>query len=104
MEKLAVGSSIHRPGRVKARPPATMAPLLMMVWVTLISCNVEPFALRRAAMLTTVTKMVGHGRAPIRKATYMELAVMTNRPAMPIMAPRTVRCLFIFYTSSVSVW
>ena len=34
---VASGAIIQRPGIVKAKPPATIAPLLMIVWVTLIS-------------------------------------------------------------------
>jgi hypothetical protein len=104
VEKFAFGSIIQSPGRVKANPPATIAPELMMVWVTLISWSVEPFARFKAAMLTTVTKMVGQGSAPILSATYMELAVITSKPTRAIRAPRRVRCLFIFYTSSLNVW
>jgi len=86
----ACALSIHIPGRVNARPPATIAPELIMVWVTLISCNEEPLNRRRTAILTTVTKTVGQGRAPMRKETYMELLVMTIRPSRPMMNPRRV--------------
>ena len=89
------GSSIQSPGRVKARPPATMAPALMMVWVQLISWIVLPLQCLSAAMLTTVTKMVGQGRAPMRRATYMLLAVMTRRPSSPITNALQVSCLSI---------
>ena len=46
-------------------------------------------------MLRTVTKMVGHGSAPMRSATYIELAVMTTKPSSPISNARTLNCLFM---------
>ena len=102
-EKEASGYNIQRPGSVKARPPATMAPELMIVWVTFISCRVEPLAFFRAAMLTTVTKTVGQGNAPIRNATYMELAVITSSPSSPTSIPRAVNCLFICFIPVIGI-
>jgi len=88
----ASGLSIHKPGIVKASPPATIAPLLMIVWVTFISCREELRAFFNAAIERTVTKIVGHGRAPILRATYIEDAVMTSNPKIPMMIARAVRC------------
>ena len=86
----ACALSIQIPGSVNASPPATIAPELIMVWVTLISCKEDPLKRRKTAMLTTVTNTVGQGRAPMRKATYIELLVMTIRPSRPMTNPRRV--------------
>ena len=59
---------IQMPGMVKARPPATMEPADMMIWVTLASFRlVRPKARSRTSEVMEV-KMVGHGRAPILRA------------------------------------
>ena len=89
----AFGLMIQSPGMVNASPPATMAPALMSVCVTLISCRVLFFARPRTDIESTVTKTVGHGRAPILSATYIELTVMISRPSIPVRAPRSVSCL-----------
>jgi len=41
----------------------------------------------------TATKIVGHGRAPIRRATYIELVVITTEPMAPITRLLRVSCL-----------
>lgn len=84
------------PGRVKANPPATIAPELIIVCVTLISCKEDPLNRLKRAMLTTVTNTVGHGNAPMRNATYMELLVMMIRPINPMMNPRIVISCMVF--------
>src|SRR5665648_813299 len=76
--------AIHKPGMVNARPPATIAPEDMPVWVTLISLSVVLPNNFNTAIERTATKMVGQGSALIRNAIYIEL--------MPIrIAPTTVK-------------
>ena len=56
--------SIHAPGSVNARPPATMAPADMMVWVTLASFRLAlPRSLRKKSEMTAANTM-GQGNAP----------------------------------------
>ncbi len=54
-------------------------------------------------MDTTVTNTVGQGRAPMRNATYIEEAVITNNPDNPITKERIVKkeCLFSIATRIV---
>ena len=60
--------SIQAPGMVNARPPATMAPADMMVWVTLASLRLAlPMSLRKNSEMTAA-KTIGQGRAPILRA------------------------------------
>ena len=60
--------SIQAPGMVKARPPATIAPADMMVWVTLASLRLAlPSSLRKKSEMTAA-KMIGQGSAPILRA------------------------------------
>ena len=62
--------SIHAPGMVKARPPATMAPADMMVCVTFASLRVdEPreTAFRKTREMMAANTM-GQGSAPMRSA------------------------------------
>ena len=92
----ASGLIIQSPGIVKAIPPATMAPALISVCVTLISCSVLFLTRPRTDMDRTVTKTVGHGSAPILSATYIELTVIMSRPAIPVRAPLSVSCLPLF--------
>ena len=89
--RAASGSVIHSPGRVNARPPATIAPALMRVCVQFISSSVEPFALPSIAIERTVTKTVGQGSAPILRATYMLDAVIMISPMIPTVSPLVVR-------------
>ncbi len=39
----------------------------------------------------------------MRSATYMELAVITSSPAIPITMPRTVSCLFSISRTSIGI-
>lgn len=87
----ASGFRIQIPGMVKASPPATMAPELMTVCVTLISRKVASPQMRSTDMLSTAAKRVGQGSAPMRRATYMELEVMITDPRSPMIRLRTVR-------------
>ena len=53
---------------VNARPPATMAPADMMVWVTLASLRLAlPMSFRKNSEMTAA-KIIGQGRAPILRA------------------------------------
>ena len=79
----ALLSVIHNPGRVNASPPATIAPALISVCVQFISSSVAPFAFPSTAIESTVTKTVGHGKAPILRATYALDAVIMIRPSIP---------------------
>ena len=85
-------SSIQIPGMVNASPPATMDPADIAVCVTLISFKFVFFIAFNIAMDITATKIVGHGRAPIRRATYMELVVIITAPMAPTIILRTVSC------------
>ncbi len=62
--------SIQAPGMVNARPPATMAPADMTVWVTLASLSVLRPRLTafRKNSDTMAANTMGHGRAPMRRA------------------------------------
>ena len=56
--------SIHAPGMVKARPPATMAPADMIVCVTFASFRLAlPRSLRKKSE-TMAANTMGHGSAP----------------------------------------
>ncbi len=78
---------IHKPGRVKARPPAIMAPADIPVCAMFISLRVVfPRAFSKA-MESTAPKIVGQGSALILRATYIELAVIIPDPSMPIRIP-----------------
>ena len=88
----ALLSRMKRPGMVKARPPATMEPADMAVWVTLISLTlVLPMTFRRH-MESRVTNMMGQGREEAFSATNMEEAVRMMEPMVPITMARTVNC------------
>ena len=60
--------SIQMPGMVKARPPATMEPADMMIWVTFASLRLVRPRARRSTRAVMEVKMVGHGSAPIFSA------------------------------------
>ena len=88
----ALLSRMNRPGMVKARPPATMEPADMAVWVTLISLTlVLPMSFSRH-MESSVTNMMGQGREEAFRATNMEEAVRMMEPMTPITIARTVNC------------
>lgn len=97
----ACGDSIQSPGSVKASPPATIAPELIRVWVVFISSIVEFLAFFKAIMLRTVTKTVGHGRAPILSATYIDEEVIITNPRIPINRLRTVKEELVFFIALV---
>ena len=80
------------PGMVNARPPATMAPADMMVWVTFASLREREPSTRKKKREINAAKMMGHGKAPILSAVYADAAVMMTQPMQPIMMPRTVNC------------
>ena len=67
---------------VKAKPPATIAPDDMPVWVTLISFNVVLPNNFNTAMESTATKIVGQGKALMRRAMYIELIPISTAPTM----------------------
>ena len=85
------GPSIQRPGSVKARPPATMAPALMAAWQTLASWRSRLPRARRVTTDARAAKTMGQGRAPILRAMNMELAVSTALPTDPMTRARGVR-------------
>ena len=83
--------SIHRPGMVKARPPATMDPALMAAWQTLASCRLWLPKRRSAPTLASAAKTIGQGSAPSRSAMKSELAVRIAEPSAPMTSARAVR-------------
>ena len=86
--------SIQMPGMVNAKPPATMAPALMTVCVTLASLRLAlpcPRALRKNSEMMAANTM-GQGSAPILRAVYTDAAVMMAQPTQPMMMPRSVSC------------
>ncbi|MPN33055.1 hypothetical protein SDC9_180538 [bioreactor metagenome] len=88
----ASGFSIQIPGNVKAKPPATIAPADIAVWVTFISLIfVFPHAFN-ANMETSATNIIGHGKELSFKATNIELMVRIIAPALPIINPLAVSC------------
>ena len=84
--------SIQMPGMVKAKPPATMAPADMMVWVTFASFSERDFSARRKNSEIRAAKTIGQGRAPIFRAVYRDAAVITTQPMHPMMMLRRVSC------------
>ena len=60
--------SIQMPGMVKARPPATMEPADMTIWVMLASFRLLWPKARNSTRAVMEVKMVGQGREPILRA------------------------------------
>jgi len=85
--------SIQMPGIVKARPPETIAPADIAVWVTLISLRlVFPMSFREN-IDARATNTIGHGRELSLSAINIELMVMITDPMTPITRLLTVSCL-----------
>ncbi len=88
----ASSPSIQMPGIVNARPPATMEPADMMIWVMLASFRLlRPNARSRTSAVMDV-KMVGQGSAPILSAVYTDEAVMMTQPTRPMTIPAALSC------------
>ena len=99
--------SIQMPGMVKARPPATIAPADIMVWVTFASFSERDFSARRKNSEMRAAKTIGQGRAPIFRAVYRDAAVITTQPMHPMMMLRRVSCplvlsIFLFPSFRIS--
>ena len=60
--------SIQMPGMVNARPPATMEPADMMIWVMFASFRLRWPKARSSTSAVMEVKMVGHGSEPILRA------------------------------------
>ena len=86
---------IQTPGIVNARPPATSPPADMAVCATFTSfIDASPISLRMANEVNA-TKTVGHGKAPIFNAMYVELSPTTIEPIAPTISALTVSSLCI---------
>ena len=84
--------SIQIPGTVNAMPPATMDPADMMTWVIFASLRLVRPSARSSTRAVMEVKMVGHGRAPILRAVYMDEAVMMTQPTQPMTIPAQLSC------------
>ncbi len=82
---------INKPGIVKARPPATIAPADIPVEATLTSFKLLLLKSRIKVRDNTATNIVGQGRALMRKATYIDDAVMRIEPNMARSSALTVK-------------